>query len=560
MKRIGIFLGYPPEVSLRKEGISRLLGFIMKAAVADEDLRLVIACPKWLESNVEELLDDHQIGRKHIEILTTPATPALIRFMLGVRRLAKKGAKKRSFLRRRLGPYVKRMLYDMRLVFQGGKLSGLPGPFGAFIALLLSWLATPSPVLFAVSSLVLLSLVLLAFVPLLALGVVAGAAFAMYKYFKVPGFISRPLGLLAAGPARNLQQSEFLLGLYDTIRRFEFVRLIRLINKRQDIAAWYIPTLFWPEVMNIRAPKVLTAPDVVFLEFPSFFTRSVFPRTYTRMMNLLWNADALTCYSHYVRDKHLAEWSGINPENVAVIRHGKVDLRPYLLGNVSHGLSAKEEAARMRHKAIDILRDYQRDELGNELHFQKIDFSNTPFLFYSSQYRFYKNIFGLIQAFRQLRESYPELRLVLTANLYGDQEIMEYIEQHALYPYILMAHDIPTRVLAAFNHLAACAVTPTLFEGGFAFTFSEAYSVGTPSVMSNIPVAMELVTDPALQKLMLFDPYNLQDMVEKISFALENRELLLRMQKPLYESYPEWEDVARTYINTVLERAEKHAA
>ena len=66
--------------------------------------------------------------------------------------------------------------------------------------------------------------------------------------------------------------------------------------------------------------------------------------------------------------------------------------------------------------------------------------------------------------------------------------------------------------MAAFSHLAVLAVNPTLFEGGFPFTFSEAYSVVTPSIISKIPVVEDVVTDTYLQKRMLFNPYNLDDM------------------------------------------------
>ena len=115
---------------------------------------------------------------------------------------------------------------------------------------------------------------------------------------------------------------------------------------------------------------------------------------------------------------------------------------------------------------------------------------------------------------------------------------------------MLSLNNVPSPVLAALNHLAICAVNPTFFEGGFPFTFSEAYSVGTPSVMGAIPVTLDKVINPKLRKHMLFDPTNIEDMVEKIDWAIHHRDELLMLQKPLYERIHSrtWEMVANEYL------------
>jgi len=47
--------------------------------------------------------------------------------------------------------------------------------------------------------------------------------------------------------------------------------------------------------------------------------------------------------------------------------------------------------------------------------------------------------------------------------------------------------------IAACYKLADLAVNPSLSEGGFPFTFTEALSVGTPVVMARIPVTEEII-------------------------------------------------------------------
>ena len=53
--------------------------------------------------------------------------------------------------------------------------------------------------------------------------------------------------------------------------------------------------------------------------------------------------------------------------------------------------------------------------------------------------------------------------------------------------------------------------------------------------MSDIPVVSELVTDPELRSRMLFDPYLVKDMSQKILWGLDHRSELIAMQAGLFE-------------------------
>jgi len=111
-------------------------------------------------------------------------------------------------------------------------------------------------------------------------------------------------------------------------------------------------------------------------------------------------------------------------------------------------------------------------------------------------------------------------------------------------------------VLASFYCLASLAVNPTLFEGGFPFTFTEAYSVGTPSLLSDISMVRERLADRdnetgRLLERMLFDPMNPLDLAEKIRWAVANRQELFALQRGLFEAFPTWEEVAQRYSDSL---------
>jgi glycosyltransferase involved in cell wall biosynthesis len=120
---------------------------------------------------------------------------------------------------------------------------------------------------------------------------------------------------------------------------------------------------------------------------------------------------------------------------------------------------------------------------------------------------------------------------------------------------VLFLRNLPLQQLAACYRLARLAVNPSLSEGGFPFTFTEALSVGTPVVMARIPVTEGVVTDPDLQSMMLFDPYDWQDMAKRIEWALENGATLLSKQRSLYDRLAQrtWRHVVDDHIE-ILDR------
>ncbi len=148
-----------------------------------------------------------------------------------------------------------------------------------------------------------------------------------------------------------------------------------------------------------------------------------------------------------------------------------------------------------------------------------------------------------------LRKKYQYVKLILTGDISSNTEISNFIHSRRLQYDIISFHDVPEQVLAALYHLAELVVTPTLYEGGFPFTFTEGLSVGTPSIMSDIPQVRRTIPGELVSE-MLFDPYSPESIADAIVRGLAHRERFVELQMPLYQRLRQrtWSDVASDHV------------
>ena len=125
----------------------------------------------------------------------------------------------------------------------------------------------------------------------------------------------------------------------------------------------------------------------------------------------------------------------------------------------------------------------------------------------------------------------------------------KYIDDHDLREEVLICHGVSMQQLAALYCCAKLVVNPTLYEGGFPFTFGEGMSVGTPSIMSDIP-QVRRVLEPAELEEIMFNPRNYLAIAEKMDWALDNLDYLTEKEKTLYNQMAKRKDniVAEEYI------------
>ena len=119
MRAFGIFLGYPPDVPIRKEGLGRLLAFILRGALAAQDVQISIAAPYWYRKEIDGLLDDHDIDKRRIKFLFTAGTP----YALSLRKLFEALTPRRLGGRLAYRLYKKAKSYLWRFVVGAGSSS-----------------------------------------------------------------------------------------------------------------------------------------------------------------------------------------------------------------------------------------------------------------------------------------------------------------------------------------------------------------------------------------------------------------------------------------------------
>ena len=529
MKQIGIFLGYLPNQPLRKEGLGRLVAFLLGGMTRHPDLHVTVACPRWYKKELEGLLADHGLQDRPITFLMPPRNPLALRFWPHKKRKTRKTNRFPLFAERLLTA-----LYEK----------------------IVACAASPSLVK-AVPAVV--GMILLSPFLVLGVGIIGGGAYIAHRALQ--RVIKWTLPLQHHFKERVLMPfwTQFKTDMRDQMQKDTLDDLVQRINRHKKIEAWLIPTLFWPEAGGIQARKVVAVPDLVFLEFPTHYAHEGVPRLLDRHKKSIATADHLITYSAYVRDAHLGRGLGVPPEKTTPIRHGRLDLSPYLRTPDEPFTPATRRA-----RAAALLREAVQDRLKVDPHERHIDFEKTPYLFYASQVRPNKNIFSLLRLIAWLnRDQKRAMRLVLTCDFRYAPRLAAYITTHHLEEYVVCWHDIPSEILAALNALATLCITPTLFEGGFPFTFCEAFSVGTPSLLSAIPVVQEGIAglNPELIARTLFNPYDFKALQAKTLWALDHRAELYALQQELFDAHPTWDQVAERYVEVLTGRpCPPHAA
>jgi glycosyltransferase involved in cell wall biosynthesis len=204
-------------------------------------------------------------------------------------------------------------------------------------------------------------------------------------------------------------------------------------------------------VPRTKSPTVVTLHDVQHLDLPGFFdpARRSFRRiAYDRAAR---NASAVIVTSEFVRQRAL-ELLGLDASRVHVVPHA-----------IDHALFRPGEEAR------------------------------EQFLLYPARPWPHKNHARLFEGFALLRQTRPELRLVLTG---GGLERLDPLPAG-----VERLGMVPAEGLASLYRRAACLVFPSLYEG-FGLPPLEAMASGCPVAAANAGAIPEVCGDAAV----LFDP------------------------------------------------------
>jgi glycosyltransferase involved in cell wall biosynthesis len=534
----GVWLQLNPYAKMRGEGIYRLLVFILKAAAAHPGVRIVIACASWTRDDLITLIREHGVPSGHIEILSSRRrVPILLQLAHWlVTRKPKRRRHPRGLSRRMLS-----YLWHTRTL--GWAFRRLLST-DSYLAAALMMLVAAIPVLIVA---------VVVFVRSAILTIASG----LPKWNRTSPFAGKLWQKFTSGLTQL--NSEYWTRVRrqatDAAQEQEFASLAVEASKRDDIQVWYVPHPGSLYARQINKPLVVAVPDCVYCEFPTVFDAVVFSKADRAIRDVVSRATRTVSYSDYVRRRHVEQFLGVPSERTRVIHHAPMSVDSFL----SETGSGRSKGQTLRERALAIVRDYVSREFKPvrwapnfpEDLLREYPFEQGNFLFASSQIRPSKNYFFLIKAFeRALRRYYTPMKLFVTGPLEHEAwGLKDYIRRQHLELDVISVPDLSPEVHAAFYHLAGLTVVPTLFEGGFPFPFSESLSVGTPAIMSAIPVTTEIIPQD-LAKLMLFDPYDVEDMAGRMRWGIAHRQELLARQLPLYESLRQrtWDHVAEEYL------------
>jgi glycosyltransferase involved in cell wall biosynthesis len=132
------------------------------------------------------------------------------------------------------------------------------------------------------------------------------------------------------------------------------------------------------------------------------------------------------------------------------------------------------------------------------------------FFFYPAQFWRHKNHIRLVEAFRDVSNQAPDLKLVLTGKKRDEYEsVMRRVTSLGLSGHVLHLGYVGDHDLRAIYKLATALVMPSLFES-VSIPIYEAFESGTPVAASDTLAIPEQVGDAGL----LFDPESVLSMSE----------------------------------------------
>lgn len=539
LKKYGIYLAYGPVESFRREGLGRLLGEFLRAGQTLENVRFVVVAPVWFKAPFEDLQDAFGLDPSRFDLITPRRAPFLWSVYRTLNRLGRFARQRRMRTRRR-GLVGRVRAGAERIVRSAAE----------------RLLGTRNPIVATLSVLAMIPVVIL-------LIVVAVAVFLVRTFVRlIPSRIRtvfsprRMLGTLL-NVARywiGRGRERFSLFIQENEARF----LAGLADEQSDVHAWYAPAAFWPQFNLIRRPRLTCVPDVVLAEFPIPFASEAEGgerrrRVLSRIEECIAGSDHFATYSSYVKHYTLVDKFNVRPSKVHVIPHGANRLDDYVtvFGFPNNEKAAHTMAAQYFATALT------KATIGRKA--ERFSSGHLRFLFYPSQFRPNKNVMTLLESYRLLRvQKRLPLKLILTGG--GSRAVSDFIQRNSLEDDVLCLNDLTEKELAACYKLAQIAVNPSILEGGMPFTFTEAVSVGTPIIMSDIEVTREIITDPELRAATLFDPYDWQALADKIEWALANKTSLYSLQREFYDnvlSKRTWEDVVSEHIAILDKIAER---
>ncbi len=193
---------------------------------------------------------------------------------------------------------------------------------------------------------------------------------------------------------------------------------------------------------------------------------------------------------------------------------------------------------------------HQCTEKEHEIVREKFQLSEE-FLLYTGVWREHKNLVRLLRAFAKVRKQNPAVELVITGRQDPHYpEVLETVKEFDLEKVVKFVGLVDFSDLQKLYSAATLYVFPSLYEG-FGLPPLEAMAAGTPAVVSNSSAIPE-VCGNAVE---YFNPENVEEMAEKISFVLSNDNRKKELVENGFERIKEfdWDKCAEETLKILLE-------
>lgn len=179
-----------------------------------------------------------------------------------------------------------------------------------------------------------------------------------------------------------------------------------------------------------------------------------------------------------------------------------------------------------------------------------------PYILSVASSRKYKNIDGLVRAFKLLKDKHKRGELLVIAG-HADRahaELVRLVGDLGLTDDVLFTGFVDDKGLAVLYDNASVFVYPSFFEG-FGLPVLEAFSCSTPVAASRAASIPEVAGSGAL----LFDPHDEGEMAEMIAKILKNKRVREGLQRKGLKQIEEftWEKTARAALKVMQEVASR---
>ncbi len=220
--------------------------------------------------------------------------------------------------------------------------------------------------------------------------------------------------------------------------------------------------------------SVITVHDLAFLLYPHFLTKES-ARYYGQIDQAWRKTDHIIAVSEATKQDSI-KMLGVPEKKITVIHEAANPIyRPLPLDEARQQVKAK----------------YKLDQ---------------DFILFVSTIEPRKNLPGLLQAYRQLRDKYKRNELLVLAGSKGWlwEEVYETVSNLNLEKHVIFLGRVPLADLVYLYNAARVLVHPSFYEG-FGLTPLEAMTCGTPAIVSNTSALPEVVGDAAV----MINPHDL---------------------------------------------------